>query len=227
MQTLKNSRQIPSTFSWQEIDTVLLDLDGTLLDKYFDDFFWEEFVPKIFAERNNLDISEAQISLLSTYKKIENTLEWTDLDYWSKQLNLNIPQLKKEVSHIVAIRPQVIEFLEYLKKKEKKIYLVTNAHPKTLEVKFERTDIARYFTAIFSSKSVEAAKEQPEFWNRLEKLIPFTKSRTLFVDDTEKVLQSARRYGIHHLLHIAQPSSKLPAIFSPIFPSIINFEELM
>jgi FMN phosphatase YigB (HAD superfamily) len=30
---------------WQEIKTVFLDLDGTLLDLHFDNHFWLEYVP--------------------------------------------------------------------------------------------------------------------------------------------------------------------------------------
>lgn len=227
MQQPDSPRQIPWTFSWQEIDTVLLDLDGTLLDKYFDDFFWETFVPEVFARQNRLDIAAARVTLLHTYKKVENTLEWTDLDYWSAELGLDVPMLKREVAHLIIARPQVTQFLEYLKKNEKKIYLVTNAHPKALEIKLERVDIAHYFAEIFSSKEVGAAKEQPEFWINLRKLLPFTRSRTLFADDTERVLQSAENYGLCHLLHIAKPSSRLAATFSNNFPSIINFQELM
>ena len=227
MQAIEPANQIPSSFSWHDIDTVLLDLDGTLLDKYFDDFFWETFVPEVFAEKNRIDVTAARETLLDTYKKVENTLEWTDLDYWSKELGLNIPLLKREIGHLVAVRPRVTEFLEYLKENEKKIYLVTNAHPKTLEVKFERVDIAKHFTAIFSSNEVGAAKEQPEFWHLLRESLPFTRKRTLFVDDTEKVLQSAQSYGLYHLFHIAKPSSKLPPTFSRNFPSIVSFEELM
>jgi HAD superfamily hydrolase (TIGR01509 family) len=227
MQVTEPVQQNPSSFSWHEIDTVLLDLDGTLLDKYYDDFFWETFVPEVFAKKNRIEMSAAKVTLLHTYKKVENTLEWTDLDYWSNELDLNIPLLKREIGHLIAVRPQVTDFLEYLKEKEKKIYLVTNAHPKTLEVKFERVDIAKHFTAIFSSKEVGAAKEQPEFWDRLKETLPFTRDKTLFVDDTEKVLQSARDYGLCHLIHIAKPSSKLPPTFSRNFPSILSFEELM
>ena len=227
MQATEPVQQNPSSFSWHEIDTVLLDLDGTLLDKYYDDFFWETFVPKVFAEKNRIEMNAAKAALLHTYNKVEDTLEWTDLDYWSNELDLNIPLLKREIGHLIAVRPQVAEFLEYLKEKEKKIYLVTNAHPKTLEIKFERVDIAKHFTAIFSSKEVGAAKEQPEFWNKLKEALPFTRDKTLFVDDTEKVLQSASDYGLCHLIHIAKPSSKLPPAFSRNFPSILSFEELM
>jgi len=219
--------QIAATFSWHQIDTILLDLDGTLLDKYFDDFFWEEFVPEVFARQNMINRAEAKQTLLNTYKKVENTLEWNDLDYWSAELGLNIPLLKKEIAHLISIRPQVIEFLDFLKEKKKNIYLVTNAHPKTIEVKFAKVNIREHFEAIFSSKDVGAAKEQPEFWHRLRTLLYFDKNRTLFIDDTEKVLQSAEDYGLYHLLHIANPSSKQPAAFSATFPSIMSFKELM
>jgi len=219
--------RIAPTFSWQEIETVLLDLDGTLLDKYFDDFFWEEFVPEVFARKNRIEMCAAKTQLLNSYNKVASTLEWTDLDYWSNELHLDIPLLKREVSHLIALRPQVIEFLEYLQEIKKKTYLVTNAHPKTLELKLEKIDIAKHFTAIFCSKDVGIAKEQPEFWDRLKVLLPFKKNRTLFADDTERVLQSARSYGLFHLVHIAQPSSRLPAAFSSDFQSILNFQELM
>jgi HAD superfamily hydrolase (TIGR01509 family) len=227
IQPAENGRQIATAFSWRKIDTVLLDLDGTLLDKYFDDFFWEEFLPEVFARKNHIDMPAAKFQLLNTYKKVESTLEWTDLDYWSDKLHLDIPMLKREISHLIALRPQVIEFLEYLKEQKKDTYLVTNAHPKALEIKLEKIDIAKYFTAIYSSNEIGAAKEQPEFWGRLRERLPFKRNRTLFLDDTEKVLQSARSYGFHHLVHIAQPSSRLPASFSHDFLSILNFQELM
>lgn len=227
IQPAENGRQIATALSWRKIDTVLLDLDGTLLDKYFDDFFWEKFLPEVFARKNHIDMHTAKSQLLNTYKKVESTLEWTDLDYWSDKLHLDVPMLKREVSHLIALRPQVIEFLEYLKEQNKDTYLVTNAHPKSIEIKLEKIDITKYFTAIYSSNEIGAAKEQPKFWSRLRERLPFKKDLTLFADDTEKVLQSARSYGLHHLVHIAQPSSRLPAKFSHDFYSILNFQELM
>jgi len=224
---LTSTPQIISAFSWQEIDTVLLDLDGTLLDKYFDDYFWEEFVPQVFARKNSVDMDGAKKKLLRTYKKVESTLQWTDLDYWSEELDLDIPLLKREVSHLISLRPQVIEFLNYLKEKQKKIYLVTNAHPKTIDIKLAKIDLANHFTAIFCSKDVGTAKEQPAFWEGLKEMLPFNRNRTFFADDTEKVLQSARSYGLSHLVHIAKPSSQLPPSFSTDFHSILNFQELM
>ncbi len=218
---------IPPGFTWEEIDAVFLDMDGTLLDKYYDDFFWESYVPEAYALRNSLAPDLAREQLLAVYRSVENTLQWTDLDYWSERLDLDIAALKREVSHLVDIHPYVLDFFLYMQKMKKKLYLVTNAHPKTLEVKMEKVKIERWFEQLICSKEVGAAKEQPEFWQKLQTLLPYDKGRTLFADDTEKVLHAAAAYGIKHLIHVAKPSSRLLPRHSPHFPSILTFRELM
>jgi len=220
-------KQIPPDFSWELIDCVFLDMDGTLLDKYYDDYFWEHFVPEAYAAKNRVDIADARKLLLKTYKSVENTLQWTDLDYWSARLGLDIVALKREIGHLVNIHPYIIDYFEYMRRIGKKLYLVTNAHPKTLEVKMEQVNIENWFEQLICSKEVGAAKEQPEFWHRLQRLLPYDAERTLFADDTEKVLHSARAFGIRHLIHIAKPSSRLPAQFSEHYQSIETFQELM
>ena len=112
--TLPAPPQIHPDFSWDEIDTILLDMDGTLLDKYFDDHFWEEYVPKVFARTHNLTPAEARKQLLARYKQVESTLQWCDLDYWSDQLGLDIPELKCKTDHLIQVHPYVIDFLEFL-----------------------------------------------------------------------------------------------------------------
>jgi putative hydrolase of the HAD superfamily len=215
-------------FTWSDIETVFLDMDGTLLDKHYDDYFWEHFVPEAYAKKNNLHhTEEARQHLLATYKSVENTLQWTDLDYWSERLDLDIAQLKKEISHLVNILPDVIDFLDYMENLKKKVYLVTNAHPKALQVKMERVQIEKCFQRLICSQEVGAAKEQAAFWHKLHEILPYDKETTLFADDTENVLHSAAGYGIRHLIHIAKPSSRREPRHSLHFPSILSFRELM
>lgn len=223
----ETAQQIPPSFSWDGIDCIFLDMDGTLLDKYYDDYFWEHFVPEVYATRNQVEINAARKLLLATYQSVENTLQWTDLDYWSDRLGLDIAALKKEISHLVNVHPHLTQFFEYMHRIGKKLYLVTNAHPKALEIKMEQVNITAWFEKLICSKEVGAAKEQPEFWHKLQRLLPYDKKRTLFVDDTERVLHSAKEYGIQHLLHVAKPSSKLPVQFSTHYQSIVNFQELI
>ncbi len=113
---------------WQEITTVLLDMDGTLLDKYYDDYFWEHHLPKVYGRQMGLDTEGAKEELFKRYRSVEKTLLWTDLDYWSAELNVDIIGLKRELEHLIAIHPYVIDFLEFLNCHDKTVYLVTAAH---------------------------------------------------------------------------------------------------
>lgn len=221
------TKQIKPTFTWSQIDTILLDMDGTLLDKYFDDHFWEEYVPKVFAEVNNLTPAEARKALLKRYQAVESTLQWTDLDFWSEQLGLDIPELKCKVDHLIQVHPYVIDFLKYLKKIGKTVHLVTNAHSKTLDIKLRKTAIGPHFDRLVCAEEVGLAKEQSEFWYKLEKMLNFDKSRTLLADDTEKVLRSANEYGMGFLVSVARPSTRIPIAYSAEFPSVAFFNELI
>ena len=212
---------------WDKIDTILLDMDGTLLDKHFDDYFWEHYVPEIFAGKNDLTPLEARKELLARYKSIEGTLAWTDLDYWSEKLDLDIPALKLKINHLIQVHPFVVDFLQYCANLEKKVHLVTNAHSKTLDIKMRKTDIGSYFDRIICSQDIGLPKEDPEFWERLESLLGFDKQRTLLADDNENVLQAAQTYGMGVLIFVARPSSRAEILYSEKFPSIVFFKELI
>ena len=212
---------------WSEVDTGLLDMDGTLLDKHFDDYFWEHFVPEIYARENGIEEREARKKLLDTYRAKEGTLDWTDLDYWSEQLGLDIPALKLKIDHLIQVHPYVIEFLEFLQKSQRGVYLVTNAHGKTLAIKMAKTALSGYFTGIVCAEEIGMPKEDPRFWAGLRQRIDFRRERTMLAEDSEKILLSARSYGIRHLIHVARPSSCGPIQVSSQFPSISFFNELI
>lgn len=221
--------EIEAKIDWQDIDTVLLDMDGTLLDKHFDDYFWEEYVPEVYAGKNKMSILDAEEELLGRYRKKEGSLDWTDLDYWSKELGLDIVSMKKEMNFLIKVHPYVTDFLKFCRSNNKKIILVTNAHSKTLAIKMEKTAIEGHFDQIICSEDVGMAKEDPKFWKGLEDILDFKKERTILADDNEQVLQAAKEYGFDnsHLIFVAKSSSTIPVIHSKKFPSIIFFKELM
>ncbi len=223
----KATGRIRPAFFWEEIDTVLLDMDGTLLDKYFDDYFWEHFVPEVFAGANNLTAAQARTALLDRYRQVESTLQWTDLDYWSEQLGLDIPELKCRIDHLIQVHPYVTDFLSFVNALGKEVHLVTNAHSKTLAIKLRKTTIGPYFSRIICAEEVGEAKEHPAFWTKLEKMLGFSQARTLLADDTSRVLDSARQYGMAQLIYVARPSSQKPVTYSPDYPSITYFNELI
>lgn len=217
--------QLP--IDWSSLDTILLDMDGTLLDRHFDDYFWAKFVPKYYAARHKMPLQEAQTFLLGIYKEKEKTLDWTDLDFWSDTLALDIPALKVKLQHLIQVHPFVLAFLSYCLERNKKIYLVTNAHSKTLRIKIAKTSIGKYFDRVICSQEIGCPKEDPNFWQYLQKVIHYTPENTLLADDTESVLLSAQEAKIRWLIYVARPSSSIPPYFSKKFPSILYFRELM
>lgn len=220
-------KKIPARVDWRLINTVLLDMDGTLLDKHFDDYFWEYYVPQNYAEKHDLTIEEAREILLVKYKSREGTLSWTDLDYWSDELGLDIPALKIKVDHLIQVHPYVVDFLIFCKERGKNLYLVTNAHSKTLAIKMNKTAIGGFFDRIVCAEEVGVAKEDNRFWGTLEMMLGFDRARTMLADDTEKVLLSAQTHGFGALIYVARPSSKSPVEYSATFPSIVYFKELI
>ncbi len=211
---------------WNEIDTVLLDMDGTLLDRYFDDYFWEVFVPQEYARTNGISSDRAVEELMARYKKEEGTLNWTDLDFWSRELGLDIPFLKTQVDHLIQVHPYVEQFLDFLRKTGKRIYLVTNAHGKTLDLKMRKTRLGPFFHGIISAHDLGIPKEESRFWKVLEERIGFDRDRTLLAEDSEGNLHSAKKGGIRHLIFVAKPSTKAPIQRSSAFPSIVYFNEI-
>lgn len=211
---------------WKQIDTVFLDMDGTLLDLYFDNHFWLEHLPQRFAENASMDIEEARAHLRQLYESRQGTLDWYCIDYWGDKLGLDILTLKEEVDHLIRMHPHVEEFLHLLRETGKTVALVTNAHPGTLAFKLERIPLADYFTHLVSSHEFGYPKESQQFWESLQKHLAFERDRTLFIDDSEAVLCSAREYGIGHLVAISHPDSQRPGQALDDFISISNFSEL-
>jgi putative hydrolase of the HAD superfamily len=212
---------------WNAIDTVLLDMDGTLLDKHFDDHFWEEYVPQKFAEANDLCARQARTELLARFQSIEGTLNWTNLDFWSGQLGLDIPFLKTQVDHLIDVHPFVVPFLDRVKEVGKSLVLVTNAHGKTLDLKMEKTALAGKFDQIFTSHDLGAPKEDQAFWETLSGELDFSPERTMLGEDTEACLASAARFGIRYLVFVSRSSSAKPASTSNEFFNIETFKEIM
>jgi putative hydrolase of the HAD superfamily len=202
-------------------------MDGTLLDRHFDDHFWEEHLPIAYADQRGLGLEEAKEELFGLYRAQEGTLNWTDIDFWSDELGLDIPVLKRQVAHLIAVHPFVPAFLDRVRIVGKEVWLVTNAHGKTLDLKMGQTALAGRFHRIFTSQDIGAPKEDLLFWQRLREKISFDPARTLLADDTVAVLETAERFGIRFLVQVARFSSTRPPAAAGRFFSVEWFHEIM
>lgn len=212
---------------WSEIDAVFLDMDGTLLDLHFDNFFWLEYVPQAYAKKEGKTVEEVKPYLFHLMKKAEGTLDWYCLDYWTRLLEIDIVSLKREIDHLIEMRPQAQAFLEALHASDKLVYLMTNAHHDAIDLKVEKALSSHYFDDLVTSHQFGHAKESQAFWHCLEKELDYDPSRTLFIDDSKHVLESAREYGIGHLLWVSRPDMRKPARHDDDFPVLHNFEDIM
>lgn len=216
------------SLDWNRIDTVLLDMDGTLLDLHFDNHFWLEYVPGVLAARDGMTLDAARERFLSACHPIQGTLDWYCLDYWSEKLELDIPLLKEEVAHLIAEHPHVIEFLDAVRAGGRRAVLVTNAHHKSLNLKLRHTRLGGHLDAMISSHELGLAKEEPRFWASLQERENFTPERSLLIDDSLSVLASAQTYGIAHLLAVRRPDTRQPPRpDSAVFPMLESFLDIM
>ena len=184
-------------------------------------------MPKVYAKREQISEAEATRHLHSRFHVGRGTLAWYSLDHWSEQLGMDIPALKRELQHMVAVRPYALEFLKRLHASDRDVVLVTNAHRKTLDIKMDQVDITPWFDRVVVSHDLDAPKEDLGFWERLQAVHPFNPARTLLIDDTETVLAAAEDFGIAHLLTLRQPDSKGPLREDLSYPVIHHFDEIM
>lgn len=220
-------KDIKEALATEEITHVLLDMDGTLLDKYFDDYFWEHLVPEKYADKHRITFGKAKEELLARYKSHEETLNWTDIDFWSHELGLDILALKEQIRHLIEVHPHVEEFLKLMRSRGKKVYIATNAHDKVLAMKLRKTEIGRHLDGAITSAEMGVPKEKQEFWEQAGNRLGFRRERTLFVDDTLAVLRTAKQYGVRYIVYKAKGNSKVPPGTNRDFATIHDFNELL
>jgi len=141
---------------WSSVETVLLDLDGTLLDLHFDTYFWTEHLPLRYAERSGIGVAAAKAELAPRLKAREGSLAWYCVDHWTRELGIEIVEIKREVAHLITPHPRVPEFLAALRALGKRVVLATNAHPKSLSIKLPRAGLTGHFDAILCAHALGA-----------------------------------------------------------------------
>jgi 5'-nucleotidase len=192
---------------WDAIDTVLLDLDGTLLDLAFDTYFWWHHIPEVYGAARSLSVEDSRAVLKPRFQACQHTLNWYCVEYWSRELGLDVPALKRAAGDRIGWLPGAEDFLRRIRARGKRVVLMTNAHPLALQIKDERTGFTRYFDAVHSSHAFGAPKEDPKFWDAVREVEPFDPQRSMFVDDNAAVLRAARNAGIRWIYAVRRPDS--------------------
>lgn len=191
-------------------ETLMLDMDGTILDLAFDSYVWKDLVPRRYALRNDMTFETARDHLFDLYSHVHGDLEWYCLDHWSERLDMDIVGLHHDISHRIGYLPGAQQFLQKAQDMDMKVLLVTNSHPETLQLKDAVTGLGDFFDGMISSHTYGHAKERQDFWHALQEEADFDPETTLFIDDTQRVLHSAKEYGIEMLLTVTLPDTSEP-----------------
>ncbi|MCK6372105.1 MAG: GMP/IMP nucleotidase [Gammaproteobacteria bacterium] len=212
---------------WQECSTVLLDMDGTLLDLAFDNWFWHEAVPRCLARARGAAAEEVRAELLAQYARKQGSLDWYCLDYWSNHLGFDLRALKEASSHRIRYLPGAREFLRRASASGRRMVLVTNAHGDTLRVKHGVSGLAGFFEQCISSHEFGMPKESADFWPQLRERLGFDPASTLFVDDSPPVLDAAAAFGLRAVIAVSRPDSRQPQRAPGRHRAVVSVGELI
>ena len=212
---------------WNQIDDVLLDMDGTLLDRHFDNFFFEEELPRRYAVKHGLTFEEARVQLMAMYRSVEGELAWTDLHYWTKRVGIDVVAMHRELDHMIGFLPDAEAFLLALRRLGKRVTILTNAHRAGVDVKTAKTGLDRHVDRIVDAFEVGWLKMRSEYWPSCRHLVGFDPARALYIDDDEQCLAAAEHFGIGRIFHRSKSSSQVSAVPSVRFASIENFQTIL
>lgn len=216
-----------SKLAWKDIHTVLLDMDGTLLDLHFDNHFWLEHMPKKLMEKHGMSLLAAKEMMAIETEQVMGTLSWYCLDFWADKLDVDIMGAKREMEHLICIREDSLPFINALKTSGRDVILVTNAHPDSLSLKVEHTRLDNHIDQLISTHEFAVTKESQVLWQKLQVKLGFNPQHTLFVDDSLGILKAAQDFGIKHLLAVSNPDSQQPVRDISEFPSIQDYRYLL
>ena len=87
-----------------DIDTLLLDMDGTLLDLRFDNHFWVDHLPERYQHIHGVNEGEAYAHVEQSLSDKEGTMDWYCVEHWSDHFDVDIMSLKYEIQHMIEFR---------------------------------------------------------------------------------------------------------------------------
>jgi len=198
----------PASVDWANIDTVLLDMDGTLIDLHFDNTLWNTRLPATYARTHNLSIEHAREHLFERMRLNARTIEFYCIEYWAEFTDLNIMALHEELAHLLCYRPGTEDFLQWLKSKACTTLIATNAHRHSFNFKNDHLALTGHVDGVVSSHDYQQVKEGADFWQLLCERENINPARSLFIDDNEQVLDAAADFGIREVVCVASPDSK-------------------
>lgn len=166
------------------LSVISFDMEGTLIDHTYSRTIWEEDIPRLFSEKNQVPIKEAKEIVFEEYAKIgELQPEWYDIEYWFKlfQFDSDWRILLKERRDQVKVYKDTRKILEKINDKIPMI-ISSNTIRDFLDVQIDV--LGNYFEHIFSAPSdFNIVKKDELFYEKVLKILELESDQIVHVGD--------------------------------------------
>ena len=188
---------------FKDIECLLIDMDGVILDNAYDNDFWQNQIPEVIADNKGIAFDDAKRLAIQIFNYKKNTKDWYDVDYWSNMLDIDIEAQKRSEKSFsrISLYDGVIDTLSVLKNKTK-IILITNAHRKTLNIKLEKYNLTPYFDEMVCAHELHYVKEDIQLWYMLRSKYRLDYEKTLLVEDTINNINVGLSAGISGAIYV-------------------------
>lgn len=188
---------------FKDIECLLIDMDGVILDNAYDNDFWQNQIPEVIADSKGIAFDAAKRLAIQIFNYKKNTKDWYDVDYWSNMLDIDIEAQKRSEKSFsrISLYDGVIDTLSILKNKTKMI-LITNAHRKTLNIKLEKYNLTPYFDEMVCAHELNYVKEDIQLWYMLRSKYRLDYEKTLLVEDTINNINVGLSAGISGAIYV-------------------------
>jgi HAD superfamily hydrolase (TIGR01509 family) len=191
----------------KDIECMLVDMDGVILDNTYDNNFWQNQIPSVISKNKNISFEDAKRLAVQIFNYKKNTKDWYDVDYWSNMLKVDIEAEKRSSISFdrIQLYEGVTETLNKLKNNFRLI-LITNAHRKTLNIKLEKFDLNPYFENMICAHELHYVKENIQLWYMLKSRFKLDYTKTLLIEDTINNIKVGLSAGISRAVYLGDES---------------------
>lgn len=179
----------------KQIDAVIFDMDGTLLDSLP---AWENSASNFLRSQGieppaNFDQEIAQLSLLDGARIIKERYGFTQSP--EEILALTLEPIRHHYLTDIEAKPGAVNILKELHRQGIKISVATASDKELAQRAFERLGMMQYIDFIITCDEVGAGKHSPAVYDAAREHLGTAKHRTLVVEDALHAVQTAKKAG--------------------------------
>lgn len=180
----------------QNIDAVIFDLDGTLVDSMW---VWDEIDIEFLSAHN--------LSMPPTYQKEIEGMSFTETAVYTKKL-FQLPESVEELKILwnrmalekytteVPLKPGVAEFLKYCKEQGITMGIATSNSRELVDAVTKTHGLLRYIQVIVTSCEVEKGKPAPDVYLETAKRLKVRPECCLVFEDVPMGIKAGKNAGM-------------------------------